>query len=174
MPALNYRLSEVNAVLALEQLKGVRDLVARRYQWGEALAAGVEGLPGVRLLRPPSHSRSSYWYGILLIDEDQAGVDGPGFAQALAAEGLRASAPVSRNVLNWPLFQRLNEDPRAFPTYCPPALEAGRFDPTSCPHANAMAQRSVHVHLDEFSTEEDLQDTVRAIRKVTRWYRFGL
>lgn len=170
MPALNYRMSEVNAVLAIEQLKKVRALTERRHELGERLAAGIEGIPGVHLVRPPAHSRSTYWFGLLLVDREVAGVDGPGFARALAAEGIRAGSPVSRYLLQWPLFQRLNEDPRAFPTYIAPGLKKGRFRPESCPNALAMATRSVRVHLDEFCTDADVEDTIRAIRKVARWY----
>lgn len=171
MPALNYRLSEVNAVLAVEQLKHVRQLAAKRYQWGEKLAMGIAELPGVKLLQPPPHSKSSYWYGVLLVDCDEAGIDGPGFARALAAEGVSAGAPVSRNILHWPLFRKLNENPTVFPTYCPPSLDKGRFDAASCPNANAMAQRTVRVHLNEYTTAGDMHDTIRAIQKVARWYR---
>jgi len=171
MPALNYRLSEVNAVLAIEQLKRVRQIAAKRYQRGEKLATGIAGLPGVKLLRPPPHSKASYWYGVLLIDHDETGIDGPGFARALAAEGISAGAPVSRNILHWPLFRKLNENPTVFPTYCPPSLDEGRFDAASCPNANAMAQRTVRVHLNEYITAGDARDTIRAIRKVARWYR---
>jgi dTDP-4-amino-4,6-dideoxygalactose transaminase len=171
MPALNYRMSEINAVIAIEQLHRVRRIVARRHQLGEQLATGIAGLPGVTLLRPPAPSKSSYWYGVLLIDADQAGVDGVGFAKALAAEGISAAAPVSRNMLEWPLFRRLNENPSAFRTYCPPGLGKGQFDLARCPHATALAQRSVRVHLSEFVTAADVRDTIRAICKVARWYR---
>ncbi|MBI3946039.1 MAG: DegT/DnrJ/EryC1/StrS family aminotransferase [Armatimonadetes bacterium] len=170
MPALNYRMSEVNAVLAIEQLKRVRSIAARRYELGEMLAEGIEGLAGIRLVRPPAPSKASYWHGVLLIEPEHAGVDAAGFARALAAEGISAGAPVSRNILAWPLFQKLDADPRAFPTYIPPGLEKGRFDPESCPNANAMAVRSVRVRLDQFSTDADIQETIRAIRKVAAWY----
>lgn len=171
MPALNYRLSEVNAVIAIEQLKRVRDLVARRYTLGERLADAIADLPGVRQLRPPAHSKSAYWHGVLLVDREEAGVDGPGFARALAAEGISASAPVSRYLLEWPLFQKLNENPKAFPTYIAPGLEKGRYELSSCPNAVALAKRSVRVHFNEFSTDADIDETIRAIRKVARWYR---
>ena len=170
MPALNYRLSEVNAVIAIEQLKKVRGIMRRRYALGERLAAGVKGLPGVGILRPPSHSKCSYWHCALFIDQAKAGVDAAGFAKALAAEGIRAGAGVGRNVLSWPLFQRLNENAKAFPTYIAPGLKKGQFALDRCPNANAAAHRTVRVHLDEFSTAEDIRDTVRAIRKVSRWY----
>ena len=170
MPALNYRLSEINAVIAIEQLKYLPEIARRRYALGEALAEGVAGLPGVSLLRPPAPAKSSYWAGVLIIDAGRAGVDGPGFARALAAEGISAGAPVQRNVLDWPLFGTLNENPRAFPTYIAPGLPAGRFDPADRPHAVAMARRAIRVHLDDFSTDEDIRQTAAAIRKVARWY----
>lgn len=171
MPALNYRLSEIAAVLAVEQLRRGERICNRRHRLGEQLAAGIDGLPGVRLVRPPAHSKSTYWYGVLLVDEDEAGVDGPGFARALAAEGINAGAPVSRNVLHWPLFQRLNANPKAFPLYRPPGLRKGRFPLDRCPNATGMADRTVRVSLDEFTTAADIRDTIRAIRKVAGWYR---
>ena len=92
-----YPMGEINAVLTIEQLKRVRGIVSKRHRLGEKLAAGIEGLPGVELLRPPSHCKSSYWYGVLLVDRNEAGIDGPGFAKALAAEGIRASATEMAN-----------------------------------------------------------------------------
>jgi len=171
MPALNYRLSEVNAVIAIEQLRRVKAIAARRYALGERLAAGIAGLPGIRMLRPPAGSKASYWHGVLLVDKEKAGTDGPGFARALAAEGISAGAPVSRNLLEWPLFRKLNEEPKAFPTYIPPGLEKGRFAADRCPNANAMAARSVRVHLNEYCTDEDMEETIRAVRKVAEAYR---
>jgi dTDP-4-amino-4,6-dideoxygalactose transaminase len=166
-------LNEVNAVLSIEQLKRLHWIVETRYQLGEQLAAGIEELPGIKSLRPPSHSKSSYWGFVLLIDQDEAGVDGPGFAEALAAEGISAGAPALGNALNWPLFQKLNQNPQEFPNYRPIFLEKGQFDPANRPNTMEMAHRSVRMRLDEFCTAEDVQDTVRAIHKVARWYHFN-
>lgn len=170
MPALNYRMSEVNAVLAIEQLKKVEAVCAKRHRLGEKLAAGIAGLQEIQFLRPPTHSRSSYWYGVLLIDPMQAGIDAPGFAQALNAEGISAWSPVARNVLTWPLFEQLNRNPKAFPTYIAPGLKKGQFAPNRCPNANASHRRSLCVALNEFCTDRDIRETVRAIRKVAKWY----
>jgi dTDP-4-amino-4,6-dideoxygalactose transaminase len=173
MPALNYRLSEINAVVAIEQLKRVREITRRRHQLGEMLARGIEGLPGIRLVRPPAHSKCTYWGAVFIVDPELVGIDGIGFAKALSAEGIRAGAPAMRMVLTWPLFQKLNENPKTFPTYYAPGLRKGQFGPSRCPNAVALLQRSVRVHLDEFCTARDVRDTVRGIRKVARWYAAG-
>ena len=170
MPALNYRMSELNAVIGVEQLKKVRAVGERRYALGERLAAGVAGLPGVTLLRPPAHSKCTYWGAVLFVDPAEAGIDGTGFAKALAAEGLSAGQPVQGFVLQWPLFRTLHENPTAFPTYIPPGLGQGRFDPAQCPHAQAMRSRAVRLHLDNFCTEQDIEDTACAVRKVAAHY----
>lgn len=170
MPAMNYRMSEVNAVLAIEQLKRVKEIARKRYQLGEMIARGIQGLPGIRLLRPPAHSKCTYWGAILLIEREKAGVDGPGFAKALAAEGISAGSPGVRSILGWPIFQKLNANPHAFPTYIAPGLKKGQFDLARCPNAQNMATRTVRVHLNEFCTAQDMRQTVQAIRKVARWY----
>jgi len=170
MPALNYRMSELNAVIGVEQLKKVRTVGERRHALGERLAAGIVGLPGVSLLRPPAHSKCTYWGAVLFVDAAAAGVDGTGFAKALAAEGISAGQPVQGFVLQWPLFRTLNEKPTAFRTYIPPGLTQGRFDPAQCPNALAMRTRAVRLHLDNFCTEQDIDETICAIRKVAAHY----
>lgn len=171
MPAMNYRMSEISAVIAIEQLKHVKDIVKRRHELGERVAEGVRGLRGISWVRPPSHSKSSYWYGMAVIDKEKAGVDGAGFAKALAAEGISAGCPVSRNVLAWPLFRKLNANTRSFATYRAPGLKKGLFDADRCPNADAMAARSVRIHLNEFCTDEDMEDTIRGMQKVAAWYQ---
>ena len=138
---------------------------------GRGCCYSIEGLPGVKFLRPPSHSKSSYWGGVLVIDRDEAGIDGPGFAKALVAEGIGAGAPALGNALNWPLFQKLNQNPQAFPNYRSPSLGKGRFDSASCPNVIEMEHRSVRIRLNEFCTAEDIHDMAQAIRKVAQWYR---
>ena len=165
MPALNYRMSELNAVIGVEQLKKVRAVGDRRHALGERLAAGMAGLPGVSLLRPPAHSKSSYWGAVLFVDATAAGVDGTGFAKALAAEGISAGQPVQGFVLQWPLFRTLNENPTAFRTYIPPGLTKGRFEPSQCPNAQGMRTRAVRLHLDNFCTDQDIDETIWRVRK---------
>ena len=88
----------------------------------------------------------------------------------MAAEGVAASSPVLRNIIEWPLFQKLNADPNVFPTYRPTTLQKGQFALDRCQIATAMADRAVRLHLDEFVTAADMRDTAKAIRKVAKWY----
>ena len=104
MPALNYRLSEVNAVLAIEQLKKVRAL-ARGAGLGERLAAEDRGAAGDSAC-VPGGEQVSYWHGVLLVDKEEAGV-GSGVRARLSAEGSPPRAPSPRNLLDWPLFRKL-------------------------------------------------------------------
>lgn len=170
MPALNYRMSELNAVIAMEQINKVRAVADRRYELGERLAAGIAGLPGVSLLRPPSHGKCTYWGAVLFIEPSLAGVDGTGFCKALAAEGISAGQPVQGFVLQWPLFKTLNENPKAFRTYIAPGLTAGRFDVDQCPNAQAQRTRAIRLYLDNFCTDQDVEETIQAVRKVAAYY----
>lgn len=170
MPALNYRLSEINAVLALEQIARLPQQVARRRARAATLAKAIEGVPGIRLQEPPTHSESSYWYGMLLVDAEKSGLDASTWIDALVAEGIESGRANVRNVMEWPLFQKLNEDPEAFPGYRPPGLMAGRFHLESCPHAAALASRAIRVPLNEFVTDEDMREIGAAIHKISQWY----
>ncbi len=166
MPAFNLRLSEINAVLALVQLDKVQWVIDRRHELGERLTRGIADLPGVSALHPPDHSKSSYWRGVIRYDPDVVGLPVETFTEALSAEGIPAGAANARCIISWPLFQTLNKDPNAFSTYRAPGLKPGMFELSRCPNAAKLLERSFQVHISEFCTDQDMQQTAEAITKV--------
>jgi dTDP-4-amino-4,6-dideoxygalactose transaminase len=173
MPALNLRMSEINAVLGILQLDKVQWLADRRYELGQMLADATDDLPGIRVNRPKDSKRhkSSYWHGVIHYDPDQVGVSNDKFIEAVAAEGILCYQSSARCILDWPLFRKLNEDPQAFAHYRAPGLTKGMFELDRCPNATRMAQRTIQVHLWEWHTNEDMEQTAAALRKVSRHFQ---
>lgn len=167
MPAMNLRMSEINAVLGLLQLDKLNWIVQRRHELGELLHAELKDVAGVRVHRPRSSSGwSSHWRGVGYYDAEVVGVPVKAFIEAVAAEGISIGAANVQCMLGWPLFQALNKDPQAFATYRAPGLKPGMFEPGRCPQAMAAASRTWQAHISEFCTEEDMRQTASAIRKV--------
>jgi perosamine synthetase len=166
-PALNYRLSDINAALALVQLRHLPRWIGRHQAFGDAMGAGIQGVPGVKPLPQPKGARPTYWmWTAFCVDKDVLGVDASQFCTMLGAEGIPASADHQRNILEWELFRRLNADPNAFSSYRPGRLGRGAYPLDDCPYARTASLRIGAVHMSRHNTVSEARAAARAIRKV--------
>ncbi len=102
----NYRMTEVGAAIALEQLKKADPLVSRAEQIAGALSESVRGLEG--LAAPPVRTgcRHVYYIWALRLDEAALGVTREQFSRALAAEGFPHALGYVPPLYWLPLFQK--------------------------------------------------------------------
>jgi perosamine synthetase len=90
--ALNYRISELHAAVALAQLSKLQSVVDRRIAGAETLTQAIAGLPGVA---PPTVADDAvhvYWKYCLTVDGNVIRDGAVGLAKALKEYGI-ASAP---------------------------------------------------------------------------------
>lgn len=131
----NYRMTELSAAVALEQLSKIESHVQSRVRLAQQLTDGVAGLPG---LRPPvvrAGVRHVYYVWALRFDASVVGVSRSLFSQALAAEGFPHFTGYVRPLYLLPLFQRRT----AFGTQGYPFfLSDVRYDKGLCPVAERM------------------------------------
>jgi len=71
---LNYRMTELQAAVALAQVRKVKDMVAQRVKMADMLRDLVAGLPGLRPLPITPGATMTYWKFVLLVDQDELGV----------------------------------------------------------------------------------------------------
>jgi dTDP-4-amino-4,6-dideoxygalactose transaminase len=102
----NYRMTEMSAAVALEQLGKIEPHVHRRIDLAQQLSAGVADLPGLRppLVRPGA--RHVYYVWAMRFEAAVVGVSRRLFSQALAAEGLPHFTGYVQPLYLLPLFQR--------------------------------------------------------------------
>ncbi len=165
-PALNVRLSDVNAALASEQLKKLPGWVKKRQAFGQAFEEGVDGVSGIRITPRPRGAHLSYWWVSFAVDEDILGVDAGEFCRMLSAEGIPASARLQQYVLNWEVFRRLHEDPDVFNTYRPQRLAPGSFPLDGTPQARTREKCIGGVHMTQHNTVAEARSAARAVRKI--------
>ena len=165
-PALNVRLSDVNAALALVQVGQVSGWIARRQAFGEAFEEAVQGIPGIQAYPQPRGARPSYWWSLFVVDAQTLGVKAGRFAEILVAEGIPCTAGPQRYVLAWEVFRRLHVNPDAFRSYRPGRLAKGAFPLDSCPNARASGDRVVAVQVSQHNSPAEARAAGRAIRKV--------
>lgn len=159
--ALNYRMNELTAAVAREQLRKLPGVVARR----RASAARLAGMLGERpgLTMPPDPGDHTYWYFPLVID----GLDADGlqrYAAALSAEGVPAIA----GYLARPLYaEPVLRAARAYGGSGFPIKGVREYPDGICPTAEELiARRLVVIPWNENFSEADVHDIAAAIEKV--------
>ena len=86
--APNYRMTELQVAVALAQLDKLEWICEQRNKYGDALTEGIKDLPGIMPHKVLEGNKSSYWFYMLRIDEEKAGVSRDEFSKALSAEGI--------------------------------------------------------------------------------------
>lgn len=172
----NYRLTELQAAIALEQLKKLPALVEERIRNVEFLARHLAGAPGLRPVLPGPPHRHVFYVHPMHFDAAAAGVHRNAFVEAIKRElpsaHLREHVPLIGagyvKPLYWQPFYQKRQHPCAF--NCPRYQGRVDYSTGACPVVERM-------HLHELITHEfmrpgmaraDLEDVVKAFEKVIR------
>lgn len=154
----NYRMTELQAAVALAQLPKLSGIVARRQAWCQGLNTRIAGLPGTHPPQPRPGADPSWWFYILRVDGDA-----DAFAESLRAQGVPAAAHyIGRCVYEYPIFT----DHSAF-THGGHAYEREPYGTGLCPNAEAFLKSIVTIAINEGYTETDLDCAARAIAPAT-------
>ena len=162
----NYRMTELQAAVSLAQLEKLDDIVDRRMAQGKRLTEGLKGIAGVHPMLVPEGSQSSYWFYLFRIDPAVLGVDSQGFADAVSAEGVPTFAGyIKECIYQWDMMAKK----QVFPGTDWPLAEM-EYGTGMCPEAEAILETSVRLVVNEFHTNQDVEDQIAAVRKVARHY----
>jgi dTDP-4-amino-4,6-dideoxygalactose transaminase len=152
----NYRLTEFQGAILIEQLKRLERQTARRLANGLYLNEQLAKIPGIHPLRIPSYAtRHSFHIYVFRFDAGEFDLSRQDFLAALAAEGIPASSGYAHPLYRNPLFQEpdLPLDYRRFTHLCPHAERA-------CAEAVWLEHRLL------LGDRADMDDIVAAIRKI--------
>ncbi len=171
--APNYRMNELTGAVGLAQIDRVEWICSRRNELGERLSAGIRDLPGILIPEIKPHNKSSYWFYMFRVDEEAAGVSRNDFADALVAEGI----PVGRG---YGLFCAYDynflQNKSAYQgTHAPfdSKYYGGNvtYSKDNCPGAELILKSAISFNINEFHTEQDIDEMIAAIRKVSAYYQ---
>ena len=165
-PALNVRLSDVNAALARVQLRRLPKWTAQRQAFGLAFYEGIAGVPGVKAQPQPKGALPSFWWALFVVDQKVLGVDAARFCEMLKAEGIPCAAGPQRYVPGWEVFRTLNRNPKTFRAYRPGRLKKGFYPLEVAPNAQSAAERLAVINLTQHNTPAEARAAAKALRKV--------
>lgn len=164
----NYRMNELTAAVGIAQLDKVEDICAKRHAYGEKLNKALEGIPGLYPHKITEGCESSYWFYMLRINAEEFGADRNEFAKAVCAEGVPAGAGyIPYCVYQYDMFKNRTAYPGGS-NY--PFGDTYYYNDGDCPVAEEILDTCVKLIVNEFYTEQDLEDTIKAIKKVAAYY----
>lgn len=162
---MNYRITELHSAVGLAQLEKLAHVVDSRHRLGNRLSEGIARVEGVVPAPVTPGARHSYWTYPMRV----TGFSAEGFARALNAEGIGASA----GYIGDPIYQcsaalaehRTYGESR-FPFFSPYTDRTFEGADDLCPRTRAVLEQLVLLSFNEQYTEADIDDVAGAVRKV--------
>ncbi len=164
----NYRMTEIEAAIALEQLRKLESLVVPRVAAADYLTRRLSGLPGLTppLVRPSV--RHGYYVYAIKHDEAVTGVSRGWLVTALKAEGIPVTPGYVEPIYRQPMYQRgIAIGRHGFP-FLQTDGSLRQYPDGICPVAERMHERELFYlsFLHAGLTESDLDDVTVAFEKV--------
>lgn len=173
LPCTNYRITNMQAAIGLEQMKKIDRLIAKRSENARYLDARLRGLPGVTSLPKPDWGESVYYYYAIRLQPEVLGSDMLNFAVALAAEGVYDLGYLSTT--RWIIPQHLQPvfvnksgyGGTKCPFECPWYEGHVEYGPGLCPHAERACEEVFWLSsVNPLLEQQDLDDIANAVEKV--------
>ena len=171
--APNYRMNELTAAVGIAQLDKLEAICATRKRYGQMITNGIKHLKGVYPHEVKNGNESSFWFYMFRIDPKIVGTDTKTFAEALKAEGIGCQQGYIPSVVY--LYDMFQNKEGYQGTHAPfDSKYYGKdisYPKGLCPVAEEILDTAVRMNLNEFYTEQDIQDMVDSIVKVAEYFK---
>lgn len=167
----NYRLGEIEAAMAVEQINKLRGLIARRVELAQYLTDRLGQISGITppVIRP-GNTHTYYLYAIKY-DENVIGLSRSDFVESVKAEGIplyRMAAGYVRPLYLQPIFVQRKYAPRGYPwasEYCGGQVD---YSKGNCPVTERLYEKELIVNHLVYPplTRADMDDIANAFAKV--------
>lgn len=165
----NYRLTELQAAIAVEQWKKLDRFNEQRIRLAEILSEELANLEGIWTPHVEQDWKHVFYIYPIRLDPEALGISRARFAEAVNAEGIPLRQGYVKPIYLQPLYQRkrLHGD-TSYPFALSDRTDEISYEKGICPTVERM-------HFHELTTfhevyhgvsEEDVRDVARAIRKV--------
>ncbi|HID24057.1 MAG TPA: DegT/DnrJ/EryC1/StrS family aminotransferase, partial [Planctomycetaceae bacterium] len=160
----NFRMSEFTGAVLKGQLQKLETICGRLRRNTRRVIEGIADLPGLKLRKSPDREGD---IGVTVYLDLGNRKRRDQFLRALRAEGISAHGPAGSVIL--PLAKRIEDKVTVhpeWPSFNTPQGKAIQYGAACCPRTIDIIGRHGGVIMDPNFTEKDLDDIIRAIRKV--------
>ncbi|WP_438349805.1 DegT/DnrJ/EryC1/StrS family aminotransferase [Paenibacillus sp. FA6] len=166
--APNYRMTELQGAVGIAQLKKLDWLCGRRTELGNKLNDGLKDLPQLTTMKIQPDNRCTYWFYMFRLVDGQLNCTRVEFGAALAAEGIdNRLGYIPSVVYMQPMFQNKHA---YLDSHYPFNLTGINYQLGDCPVSEEILRTAIQVPINEFYTDQDIEETIEAIRKITLYY----
>ena len=155
LPGFKYNMTDISAVIGLEQLKRLEGFLERRRRYAEIYQRAFADIPEIETLRRVDGVRHAWHLFVILLRLDRLSIDRDGFMEALRQENIGTGVH----------FRSLHIQP-----FYRTRLGLERDD---LPNAADVSDRLLSLPLYPKMTESDVQDVIAAVRKIVVAHRVG-
>lgn len=174
MIGFNFRMTEIEAAIGIEQLKKLNALTARRIEVSDRLSAGLNGLKGLRTPVVKRGCTHVYYVYPLLYNPEETGVQRDHLFKALVAEGVPVGDRYT-NIHLLPIYQKkMAYGTKGFPWSADFYKGQVIYEKGICPVAEAL-QDGRHLGVGmcvNAYTDQDIDLIIEAFHKV--WMHLDL
>ncbi len=163
--ANNYRMTELQAAVALAQLDKLENIIDRRRRWCGKLIPMLSDIEGITLPQPTAGCDPSWWFFMIRVIPEVLGADVPTFKEAIKAEGVGAGVH-GTPVYEYTIFQEHSAFQRGYHPYNDYEYRKGM-----CPVAESVLETAITLPVNEAFTDDDAEETGIALRRLARWFR---
>lgn len=165
----NFRMTEVEAAIAVEQLKKMDDLNQHRIDLANYLNQHLSNIDGIKMPAVRPGCSHVYYMHIMLFDENKVGITRTKFIEAIRAEGITIWGGYLKPLYMAPLYQKkIAIGDKGFPFVG--AHYTGKVDYSEgiCPVAEKLYAKHtiVNPYLYPPLTKQDMKDMVDGFYKV--------
>lgn len=179
MIGFNYRMTEMEAAIAREQLKKLDMLLEKRLQNVGYISKGLSKLPCIDIGKVRPNTKHAFYVQPLKFDEKLAGVSRDTFIEAVKSEltcfkmreseGVKVGCGYVRPLYLQPLYQKkIGFGKDGYPFNNPAYEGTINYEKGICPTCESMHFKELITH--EFMVpsmaKEDMDDVIRAFEKV--------
>ncbi|HOV64627.1 MAG TPA: DegT/DnrJ/EryC1/StrS family aminotransferase [Spirochaetia bacterium] len=173
--APNYQMTELQGAVALAQLAKVERIVERRKTLGKKLIEGLSSIKGIIPQYVPPYAEHSFFLFVVRLDTSVLKVPVNEFSAALAAEGI-PNEPMKITggmpVYRYDIFKNRSAFPGSLLPFVSKDLDSDVSYPSGlCPEAEKAFTETFNLSVNEFYTEQDIEDMVRGVDKVASYFR---
>ncbi len=160
----NFRMNEFTGAVLRAQLRKLEPICRANRAHARKVREGIADLPDIKLRKLPDPDGD---IGEMVFLDMGTGERARTFLRALRAEGISASPPGGSVIL--PADPRVENKVTIhpdWPSFRSARGQAIRYGRESCPRTVDILERSAGVRMGPHYTNQDVQDVIRAIRKV--------
>ncbi len=167
---MNYRMNELTGAVAAAQIRKVRNTVEKRRRIADQITGLIKDAPGVIPPFVREGCKHSWWLYALMIDQKAMKCTPAEFATALSREGIPASVGyIGKPIFTTEIFQKQRAYGYGCPFTCPHATPR-EYNESDTPNTLTILANIMPLSINEFFTEQDIEDYGKAINKVARAY----